>query len=146
MNLAITRLGPEDTGRAADNCRLFWDMDHADRNLEAYLNDPKCILLVAEADGRPAGQIIGYILRRWDSKQPILFLYSIDVAESLRRRGVARALIKEFLRIGRESGCGKSFVFTNESNTPAMKLYRIAGGNRIYQDDVMFQWDLFEAG
>ena len=140
MNLKISRLRSEDTDRAYTNCSLFWDMSPADDNLKTYLLDQNCILLIAEVDGVPVGQVVGHILKRWDSKKPMLFLFSIDVVESQRRKGVARRLIEEFLRIGKESGCGGSFVFTNESNIPAMEMYRALGGKRTNPDDVMFEW------
>ena len=140
--MKISRLGPQDVERAQVNCALFWNMTHAAMNLTSYLADPNCILLVAQVDGEPAGQIVGHILKRWDSKKSMLFLYSIDVVESQRRKGIARGLMEEFLRIGREAGCGSSFVFTNESNTPAMQMYHNLGGARTNQDDVMFEWKI----
>jgi len=140
MKLIISRLSSNDLDRAYANCSLFWDMSAANINLKDYLADKNCILLVAEVDGEPSGQIVGHILKRWDSKKPLLFLYSIDVVESKRRKGIARKLIEEFLRIGRKSGCGKSFVFTNESNIPAMETYLALGGTRTNIDDVMFEW------
>ena len=141
MNLMISRLGSADAERARANCALFWDMSAAADNLKAYLADANCILLVAEVDGQPAGQIIGHILKRWDSKKPMLLLLSIDVAESHRRQGVARGLMGEFQKIGRAARCGGSFVFTNESNTPAMQMYQALGGTRTNPDDVMFEWE-----
>jgi ribosomal protein S18 acetylase RimI-like enzyme len=140
MKLTISRLGSGDTEQARINCALFWDMSCAEDHLKRFLSDPNCILLVAEVDGKPAGQITGYILHRWDSKPPMLFLYSIDVIQSHRREGVARKMIRAFQRIGKDAGCGGSFVVTNESNTPAMQLYRSLGGNRPNPDDVLFEW------
>jgi len=142
MSLTITRLGPEDAERAKANCALFWNMSDAAANLAAYLYDRNCILLVAEIDGESAGQIVGHILKRWDSKCPMLFLYSIDVTKPHRRKSVARGLINEFLRIGKDSGCGSAFVFTNESNTSAMQMYKSLGGSRTNLDDVMFEWEM----
>jgi ribosomal protein S18 acetylase RimI-like enzyme len=140
MNLTITRLGPQDVARAHANCALFRDMANASEQLTQFLADPDSILVVAEIDGLPVGQIIGYLLNRWDAKKPMLFAYSIDVLESCRRRGIARRLMKQFFQIGNEAGCGKSFLFTSESNTPAMKLYQAMGGIRLGADDVMFLW------
>lgn len=140
--VSIARLDAEDLGKAEKNCRLFWRMAGESTHLKAFLEDPQCIMLAAEVDGEHAGQIVGYILRRWDRKPPMLFLYSIDVTERFRRRGVARRLIHEFLRLGKEQGCGTSFVMTNEGNIPAMELYRSAVGIRANQDDVLFQWKI----
>ncbi len=133
-------MGPGDINRAYENCSLFWKMNNARADLTAYLSDPGCILLAADVDGEPAGQIVGYILKRWDTVRPMLFLYSIDVDVNYRRRGIARALIHEFLDIGRVSGCDRSFVITNEGNVPAMKLYETLGGTRVHSDDVMMCW------
>ena len=44
--------------------------------------------------------------------------------------------------IGQEAGCGSSLVLTNESNMPAMQMYRALGGRRINPDDVMFKWQM----
>lgn len=139
--LEIFQLGPEDATRAQANCALFWDMSAADDNLNAYLKDPNCLLLVAEIDGEPVGQIVGYLLQRWDSKRPKLFLYSIDVVASHRRQGIARRLLEALLRIGEDAGSGSVFVITSESNTAAMHLYPVLGGTRINPDDVMFEWE-----
>jgi ribosomal protein S18 acetylase RimI-like enzyme len=141
MSVTVSRLKTKDIDRARADCGQFWDMSQAAEHLHQFLADPNCILLVAEVGGETAGQIIGYILKRWDSKKPMLFLYSIDVAEPYRRKGVARRLITEFREIGKRSGCGTTFVFTSESNTPAMSLYKALGGTRINPDDVMFEWE-----
>ena len=141
MNITVVRLGLEDAEDAHANCALFWDMSASTENLAAYLADPNCILLVAEVDGEPVGQIVGHVLKRLDSKNPMLFLFSIDVVESQRRKSVARRLIQEFRKIGKEAGCDSSFVFTNESNTPAMQMYQALDGVRTNPDDVMFKWE-----
>ena len=140
MNLTITRLGPEDLNRAAANCALFWDMFDFPQRLEEFLRDKSNILLVAEVDGKPVGQVLGYILKRWDAKPSKLFLYSIDVLESHRLRGIGRNLIDRFRQIGRECGCTITFVITNESNLPAMGLYQTTGAKRNDLDDVVLEW------
>ncbi len=140
MDLIISRLTPRDADRAFAHCALFWDMKTATEDLAAYLSDPNCILLTAEIAGHPVGQILGYILRRWDSRKPQLFLYSIDVVAAHRRKGIGRQLVNEFRRLGREAGCESAFVITNESNAPAMQFYRALGGNRPNPDDVIFEW------
>ena len=141
MNLEISRLRPEDADRAHANFECFWDMGNPTSALTSFLADPNCILLVAEVEGRPIGQVLGYVLKRWDSKKPMLLLYSIDVAKAHRRKGVGSKLIREFRRIGEEIGCGTSFVLTTASNAAAMALYESAGGTRPNPDDVMFEWE-----
>jgi len=72
----------------------------------------------------------------------MLFLYSIDVAETYQRRGIGTALIEAVRKLGREQDCSESFVFTNESNLAGMQLYQSTGGKRSNPDDVvMFEYD-----
>ena len=123
-----------------DNCALFWQMPPSPDKLRQFLADDRNILIVAEANGKPVGQVLGYILQSWDTRAPKLFLYSMDVVESHRRRGIGRRLIESFREAGRQSGCGEMFVFTNASNEPAMRLYKKLGGTRTNLDDVMFEW------
>lgn len=136
----IERLGPEEWERAAANCALFWAMAGRSTALQAFLRSAANILVVAEVDGAPAGQVIGYVLARWDRPAPMLFLYSIDVAEEYRRQGIARRMIETFRAVGRGCGCTDGFVFTNAANTPAMQLYAALGAMRPNRDDVLFDW------
>jgi len=116
-------------------------MGAAGPNLAALLADPDCILIAAESDGEPVGQVVGHVLRRWDSGPPMLLLYSIDVVAAHRREGIGGRLVTELRRVGRERGCGSTFLVTNESNAPAMALYRALGGTRPHTDDVLFVWE-----
>ena len=140
MSVTISRLGEQDLERAADNCTLFWQMSASQENLRQFLRDNRNILIVAEANDQPVGQALGYILQGWDARAPKLFLYSVDVVESHRRRGVGRRLIESFREVGRQSGCEEMFVFTNVANQPAMRFYESLGGTRSNPDDVMFEW------
>ncbi len=72
----------------------------------------------------------------------MLFLFSLDVAENHRRKGIATALIKAFKQIGKDLGCAEAFVFTSARNSPAMGLYESTGGTRTNPDDVMFEYEL----
>ena len=143
LKLTIDRLGHKDLDRAAANCDLFWQMPPSTKKLSQFLHDESCMLLVAEFNSKPIGQALGYILKRWDMKQPKIFLYSIDVVEMYRKRGVGRRLIETFYKIGKDYGCGTMFVPTSEKNIPAVRLYETTGGKRITDSDaVMFEWGL----
>lgn len=133
---SVQRLAAKDLSRVSEILSLF--SESADS--ETFLESSDNIFLAAEIGGEPAGFLIGYILPRWDGKPPMLFLYSIDVLEKHRRRGIGRKLVCNFLEIGTRAGCGKGFVVTNQSNVPAMKLYEAAGGQRMNADDVLFEF------
>lgn len=142
MNLSISRLTRNEIDRARASCDLFWDMPPTNEALAAFLADPANLLLTAEVDGRPAGQLLGYILQRWDNLRPMAFLYSIDVIEAFQRRGIGRQLVEGFLDEGRKAGCSEAFVITNRSNEAAKALYETVGGKMAEGDELMYEWNL----
>lgn len=140
--LLIARLNTDELRKAQASVELFWDTLPSQKTITKFLSNSHNILLSAELDGVLVGQLIGYILERWDIGLPMLFLYSIDVAEGYRRRGIGTALIAAIREIGREAGYAEAFVFTNESNFAAMQLYQSTGGKISTPDDVvMFEYD-----
>ncbi|MEI7833805.1 MAG: GNAT family N-acetyltransferase [bacterium] len=135
------RLQPEDVDRAMKSVLLFWDHTPTVEQLQAFLANDANILISAELDDVPVGQAIGYILQRWDGSDPMLFLYSIDVAEEYHRRGIGRSIINFLRETGKAHGCASTFVVTNENNTAAMHLYQSTGGKRPWEDDVLFVYE-----
>jgi len=106
-----------------------------------FLLDERHHLLLGYIDGRPAGFVSAVEVFHAD-KRPELFLNEIGVVEDARRRGVARALIEELKRLGRERGCAAMWVLTDEDNEAAMGLYRTTGGRWDGTPQVMFEYDL----
>jgi ribosomal protein S18 acetylase RimI-like enzyme len=140
--LSITRLNTDELEKAQASVELFWDTLPSQKTIAKFLSNSHNILISAEFDGTLVGQVIGYILERWDISLPMFFLYSIDVAENYRRRGIGTALIAAIREIGRAEGCTEGFVLTNESNFAAMQLYQSTGGKISTPDDVvMFEYD-----
>ena len=144
--ITVVRLGAADL-KAALHCVLtFWDEPPEGADLQDFLEDAGNVLLagyrVEDRGGELAGSLVGYVLKRWDGNAPVLFLYSIDVLAAHRRVGVASALIREFNRIGREAGCRKAFVLTDEGSRPAMALYASTGAFRPRRNDVLYEWEL----
>lgn len=140
--LSITRLTTDEWKKAQASIRLFWDTAPSQETIVKFLSNSQNILLSAEIDDAPVGQVIGYILARWDKDESMLFLYSIDVAETYQRRGIGTALIEAVRKLGRLQSCSEAFVFTNQSNFAAMQLYQSTGGKRSNPDDVvMFEYD-----
>lgn len=140
--LSITRLTTDEWEKAQASITLFWDTAPSQETIVKFLSNSQNILLSAELDEELVGQVIGYILDRWDKDESMLFLYSIDVAETYRRKGIGTSLIQDVKKLGRAQGCFEAFVFTNESNLAAMQLYQSTGGKRSNPDDVvMFEYD-----
>lgn len=142
QELSIARLTTDEWEKAQASITLFWDTAPTQETIVKFLSNSQNILLSAELDDFLVGQLIGYILDRWDKNEPMLFLYSIDVLETYQRRGIGTALIEAFRKLGRTQGCSETFVLTNESNVAAMQLYQSTGGKRSNPDDVvMFEYD-----
>jgi len=106
-----------------------------------FLADERHHLLLGYVDDRPAGFVSAVEIFHPD-KRAELFLNEIGVIDEERRRGVARALIEELKRLGRERGCGNIWVLTDEDNAAAMGLYRSTGGKWEGNSHVMFEYDL----
>ncbi len=109
--------------------------------IRRFLLDERHHLLLGYVDDRPAGFVSAVEVFHPD-KRPELFLNEIGVAEDARRRGVARALIEELKRLGRERGCVAIWVLTDEDNEAAMGLYGTTGGRADGAPQVMFEYDL----
>ena len=121
-----------------------FDYDVRPDETRRSLLDERHHLLLGYVDDRPAGFVSAVEVFHPD-KRAELFLNEIGVVEDERRRGVARALIDELKRIGRERGCAVMWVLTDEDNEAAMGLYRTTGGRLDHLPHVMFEYDL-EAG
>jgi ribosomal protein S18 acetylase RimI-like enzyme len=145
--LSIARLTNVEWEKAQASITLFWDRTPSQETILKFLDNSHNILLSAEVGDVLVGQVIGYILDRWDQNEPMLFLYSIDVAETHQRRGIGTALIAALKKIGRTQGCSEAFVLTNKSNPAAMQLYQSTGGKSSTPDDVvMFEYDRLQIG
>ncbi len=118
-----------------------FDDDMLPDETRRFLEDERHHLLLGYVDDRPAGFVSAVEVFHPD-KRPELFLNEIGVVDEARRRGVARALIEELKRVGRERGCGAMWVLTDEDNEAAMGLYRSTGGRWEGTSHVMFEYGL----
>jgi ribosomal protein S18 acetylase RimI-like enzyme len=131
-----------DEGEVARFVEAFDDAVLADETTR-FLNDDRHVLLLGYVGDRPAGFVSAVEVFHPD-KRSELFLNEIGVMERDRRRGVARALIDELRRVGRDLGCANMWVLTEETNTAAMNLYASTGGTWNGDRQVMFEYDLTE--
>ena len=70
-----------------------------------------------------------------------MFLYELGVAESLRGRGIATALVRALAAFARDRGCYGMWVLTAPDNEAAIGAYRRAGATRT-PDTIMLEWRL----
>jgi ribosomal protein S18 acetylase RimI-like enzyme len=105
----------------------------------AFLASDANLLLIAYADGAPAGFVSGTTLAHPDKARPELFLNELGVDETYRGRGIGRALVAELWRLAQHGGCRGMWVLTDADNDAANKVYGAAGGRRARME-VMYQW------
>ena len=142
--MRILRLGPPQVDRLLGSPDLF---DHpADpAAAAAYLADTANVFLLAIEGRRSVGFLRATALRQPHTRRPQMFLYEIAVAPDCRRRGIARALIEQLLRLCRSRGFEEVFVFTSPHNRPAVRLYRTTGAVTETPADRMFVYPLRRA-
>jgi ribosomal-protein-alanine N-acetyltransferase len=104
-----------------------------------FLADDANVLLVAYADGEPAGFVTGTELLHPDKPVPEMFLNELGVDEAFRRRGIGRRLAEELWRLAQERGCRGMWVLTSDENVAANRVYLGAGGARGAAER-MYQW------
>ena len=93
-----------------------WDEAHY-RAAFACGNPSERLVLVLEEDSQPQGFLVARPLGpEWE-------LENIAVAATVRRRGLASRLLREFMDLARNHGAQAIFLEVRESNHPARKLY-----------------------
>jgi len=107
-----------------------------------FFNDEKNIFLVAFDEKSPCGFLYGYLLECFQTERPYMFLYSIDVFDGYKRRGVGEKLIEKLKDIAVKYKCSEIFVLTNDSNDAAKGLYEKIGAIRENMDDVMYVYNI----
>lgn len=106
-----------------------------------FLADPRHHLAVAVDEGQVIGFASGVHYVHPD-KPPELWINEVGVADSHQGRGVGRAVMRTLLDHARNLGCGEAWVITDESNTPAKRLYASCGGTAAEVPSVIFTFVL----
>ena len=79
--------------------------------------------LVAELGGRLVGLTHYLFHRSTTAIAPSCYLQDLFTAETVRGRGVGRALIEAVYARAEDAGAGRVYWQTHETNQPAMRLY-----------------------
>lgn len=107
--------------------------------LAVYLAQPVNMMVVAVVDGLVVGQVMAVIHHHPD-KPDELYIDEVGVSTAWRRQGIARTLMVEMFRWGRERGCASSWLGTEIDNAAARALYASFGEDG--QQIMMFDFDL----
>lgn len=85
------------------------------------------IVLVALEGDKYAGFACGHIFSSVCYTEPCAEVTEMYVREAFRRRGAAKTMLRELLRLFSELGASEIRVLTGEDNTIARALYESAG-------------------
>jgi len=95
------------------------------RDYEQLAADPRGTILVAESGDLMMPEILGFLaFYRLDGEAE---LWTLGVAPTHRRQGIARELVRETCRRLSGAGVHRLFLEVRESNLPAVELYRSFG-------------------
>ena len=95
------------------------------------LREPAAVLLVAEADGRLAGTVIG----GWDGWRGNI--YRLAVSPAYRRRGLARALVAEADRLLHQMGARRISALVERDHPWATEFWDSLAASGYRHDERM---------
>ncbi len=135
--ITIRRLGPGDAAAARAMNALFAE---AFEDQGIYLGAPpghdylagllgrqEVVALVAVADARTVGALVGYVLPKFEQARAEFYVYDLAVDAGFRRRGIGRALMQHARETARAAGAWVMFVQADPQDAPAVALYEGMG-------------------
>ena len=94
--------------------------DNANEIRKKLLRDPD-LFLVAEADGKMAGTVLG----GFDGRRGMV--YHLAVSESYRKQGIGEMLMEELEGRLKAKGCIRCYLLVTVENESAMRFYEKRG-------------------
>jgi GNAT superfamily N-acetyltransferase len=98
---------------------------------------PAAHVVIAEADGQPAGFALYFFNYSTFLAQPGLYLEDLFVKPGFRDRGIGRTLLLHLAKVAHARGCGRMEWSVLDWNEPAKGFYRSLGAVQL--DD----WRIF---
>lgn len=114
-------------GTAFGDADTYCSEPPGDAYVRELLTDPHIIVLVALVDAAVAAGLVAYELRKFERERSEIYIYDLAVAEPVRRRGIAAALLERLCRIAAERGASSVFVQADYVDAPAISLYERFG-------------------
>lgn len=95
--------------------------------VQSRLDSDNFIALVALVDGKVAGALTGYELKKFEQERSELYIYDLAVYPNFRRQGIATALINATQQEAKERGTWVVYVQADYEDEPAVRLYSKLG-------------------
>ena len=143
MSIEIKVLQGDDAGALKRIASLgVFDDPVVESGRAAFFADARHMLGVAIDDGIVVGMVSAVEYFHPDKPKPELWLNEVGVAESHRRRGLARQIIDAVLAEGRARGCTEAWVLTEHDNEAAQALYESIPGVRAKRGVIEYSFPL----
>jgi ribosomal-protein-alanine N-acetyltransferase len=111
--------------------RMCFDIEaFSVQQLRYLVNTRTSIALVAECDGQFAGFTIGLTNRNRSGKYGRV--YTLDVDEAYRRKGVASTLMDSLMNGFEDTNCSRCFLEVKIDNDKAIALYEKMGFEKLH--------------
>ncbi len=145
MAIAIKILNHDEAGILRNIAPDVFDDPIDIQRAEEFLADPRHHLAVAVEDDQIVGFVSAVHYVHPDKPCPELWINEVSVAQTHRRQGLGKRLLRAVFDVARELGCAEAWVLTDRANMAAMNLYFSAGNGSVPTDHVMFTFRLEES-
>jgi aminoglycoside 3-N-acetyltransferase I len=95
-----------------------------DEHLQKLLQNPSFLVFAAVTDGQLTGGLTAYVLERYDSEKPAVYLYDLAVLPAFQRKGIGTALVAALNEHCRSKGFSEVFVQAEADDLHAIQFYR----------------------
>jgi ribosomal-protein-alanine N-acetyltransferase len=130
MNLTIQKAKAEDLETLYQIEKKCFTIEAFDINhIETLLHAPNSVTLVALAEKKIVGFIIGLILE--EEKEKLGYIITLDVLPKYRRKRVGHRLLEEVERIFREKAVKNCYLEVRIDNIAALGLYAKHGYKQV---------------
>ncbi len=95
--------------------------------LHSLLGSGMFVAMAAVVDGKLAGALAAYELKKFEQERSELYIYDLGVYPEYRRQGIATALIKAIQQEAVKRGAWVVYVQADYEDDPAVRLYSKLG-------------------
>lgn len=145
--VTVSKLEPDDVARlkslngvfarAFEDAESYASKAPGDAYLAETLSRPHVIVFVAEIAGAVVGGLTAYQLDKLEQDRREIYIYDLAVDESVRRRGIATALIRALQDEADRRRAYVIFVQADPGDDPALALYGSLG-----EREAVFHFDI----
>lgn len=141
MKWSIETLSAQNAHRLDSLEHDIFDNQVDPHQLQAFVDDPRHILMMAIVDGTVVGMASGVEYFHPD-KKPQMWINEVGVADAYQRKGIGRSLVESLIDQARNRGCDCAWLGTENDNVAANACYRAVPGGTEPESFLLYEWSL----